>query len=58
MDIKGVGPWGGGRSLIVDPDGRVLQQAGERATILTEIIDLDNVRKARGFESLGLCQLW
>ena len=58
VDINGVGPWGGGRSLIVDPDGRVLQQAGERETILTEIIDLDNVRKAREFGSLGLCQLW
>lgn len=58
IDINGVGPWGGGRSLIVDPDGRVLQKAGERETILTEIIDLDNVKKAREFGSLGLCQLW
>lgn len=58
IDINGVGPWGGGRSMIVDPDGRVLQKAGERETILTEIIDLDNVKKAREFGSLGLCQLW
>ena len=58
IDINGVGPWGGGRSMIVDPDGRVLQTAGERETILTEIIDLDNVKKAREFGSMGLCQLW
>jgi len=58
VDINGVGPWGGGRSMIVDPDGRVLQKAGERETILTEIIDLDNVKKSREFGSLGLCQLW
>jgi formamidase len=58
VDINGVGPWGGGRSMIVDPEGRVLQKAGERETILTEIIDLDNVKKAREFGSLGLCQLW
>lgn len=58
VDINGVGPWGGGRSLIVDPDGRVLQKAGERETIVTEIIDLDNVKKAREFGNLGLCQLW
>jgi formamidase len=58
IDINGVGPWGGGRSLIVDPDGRVLQQAGERETFLTEILDLDNVKKAREFGNLGLCQLW
>lgn len=58
VDVNGVGPWGGGRSMIVDPDGRVVQQAGERETILTEILDLDNVRKAREFGTLGLCQLW
>ncbi|MBK8045911.1 MAG: carbon-nitrogen hydrolase family protein [Anaerolineales bacterium] len=58
VDINGVGPWGGGRSMIVDPDGRIVQQAGERETILTEILDLDNVRKAREFGTLGLCQLW
>ena len=58
IDINGVGPWGGGRSMIVDPDGRVLQKAGEHETILTEIIDLDNVKKSREFGSLGLCQLW
>jgi formamidase len=58
IDVNGVGPWGGGRSLIVDPDGRVLQQAGERETFLTEILDLDNVKKAREFGNLGLCQLW
>lgn len=58
IDINGVGPWGGGRSMIVDPDGRVLQKAGENETLLTEIIDLDNVRKTREFGNLGLCQLW
>lgn len=58
IDINGVGPWGGGRSMIVDPDGRILQKAGERDTFLTEIIDLDNVKKTREFGNLGLCQLW
>jgi predicted amidohydrolase len=58
IDINGVGPWGGGRSMLVDPDGRILQQAGERETLMTEIIDLDNVRKTRQFGNLGLTQLW
>ena len=58
IDINGVGPWGGGRSMIVDPDGRILQKAGERETFMTEIIDLDNVKKTREFGNLGLCQLW
>jgi formamidase len=58
IDINGLGPWGGGRSLLVDPEGRVLQQAGEHDMILTEILDLDQVRKAREFGTLGLCQTW
>ena len=43
---------------MVDPDGRVLQKAGERETLLTEIIDLDNVQKTREYGNVGLCQLW
>ena len=58
IDINGIGPWGGGRSMIVDPDGRILQKAGERDTLMTEIIDLDNVSKTREYGNLGLCQLW
>lgn len=58
VDINGLGPWGGGRSLIVDPDGRVLQQAGERDMVMTEILDLDHVRRTREFGTLGLCQTW
>ena len=58
IDINGIGPWGGGRSMIVDPDGRILQKAGERETMMTEIIDLDNVSRTREYGNLGLCQLW
>ena len=56
VDINGVGPWGGGRSLIVDPDGRILQKAGMGETILTEILDLDRVHIAREYGTLGLAQ--
>jgi formamidase len=58
VDINGLGPWGGGRSLIVDPEGRVLQQAGDRDMILTELLNLDQVQKAREYGTLGLCQTW
>lgn len=56
IDINGVGAWGGGRSLIVDPDGRVIQQSGGQETILTEILDLDRVTLAREYGNLGLAQ--
>ncbi|HEX8991618.1 MAG TPA: carbon-nitrogen hydrolase family protein [Anaerolineales bacterium] len=58
VDINGLGPWGGGRSSIVDPEGRVLQQAGEHDMIMTELLNLDQVAKTRQYGTLGLCQTW
>ena len=57
VSINGVGPYGGGRSLIVDPDGRVMQQAGEQPTVLTEILDLDHVTRTREYGTIGLSQI-
>lgn len=36
----------------------MLQQAGEHETIMTEMLDLDHVRRTREFGTLGLCQTW
>lgn len=56
ISVNGVGPYGGGRSLIVDPDGRVLQQASAHDTILTETLDLDHVTRTREYGTIGLAQ--
>ncbi len=56
VSVNGVGPYGGGRSMIVDPDGRILQQSGVAETILTEILDLDHVTRTREYGTLGLAQ--
>lgn len=56
IDINGVGPWGGGKSLMVDPDGRILHRAGTNETLLTEMIDLDHVARVREYGNLGLTQ--
>jgi hypothetical protein len=56
VSVNGIGAWGGGRSLIVDPDGRVLQEASTNQTILTEMLDLDNVTRTREYGTLGLSQ--
>ena len=58
VDINGTGPFGGGRSVVVDPHGRVLQQADQHETILTEILDLDLVSQARELGTQGLSQTW
>ena len=57
VSVNGVGPYGGGRSLMVDPDGRILQQAGNHETILTETLDLDHVTRTREYGTVGLSQI-
>jgi formamidase len=47
---------GCGRSIIVDPHGRIVQQASTHEEILTEMIDLDLVRQVRELGSIGLNQ--
>lgn len=58
LDVNGVGPWGGGRSLLVDPEGMILHQAGENETFFVHRIDLDNVTRAREAGTLGIAQTW
>lgn len=58
VDVNGVGPWGGGRSLVVDPEGTVLHQAGEGETFFTVRIDVGRVRSVRESGTMGLVQSW
>lgn len=58
LSVNGVGAGGVGKSIFVDPEGHVLQVAGERETILTEVIDLGLVHRVREYGTLGLSQLW
>jgi predicted amidohydrolase len=56
LSVNGLRDGGTGRSIFVNPDGRVLQTAGESETILTEVLDLDHVARTREFGTLGLSQ--
>ncbi|MBV6396987.1 MAG: Formamidase [Anaerolineales bacterium] len=56
VSVNGIGEWGGGRSTIIDPDGRVMQEAGTSQTFMTEMIDLDHTTRTREFGTLGLAQ--
>lgn len=58
LSVNGAGGGGVGRSIFVDPEGRILQESGEMDTILTEVIDLDEVSRVREYGTLGLCQAW
>ena len=56
VDINGTGFGGNGKSLIIDPHGRVLQSVGNEAMTLIEIIDLDEVRTAREYGVANVSQ--
>ena len=56
VDINGVGPWGGGFSQIVDPNGRALQRVTGQETVLVERLDLELVTQVRETGTLGLTQ--
>ena len=56
VSVNGIGDWGGGRSTIIDPDGRVLQEAGTNQTFMTELIDLEHTTRTREYGTLGLGQ--
>lgn len=51
-------PTGTGQSMIVDPEGRVRVSAGRPAEVLTDVLDLDEVRKVREHGTAGLNRMW
>jgi hypothetical protein len=55
VDVNGVDGGGNGRSIIVDPEGLVLHQAGEVEELIPVELDLERAAHARrrGFKGLG-----
>ena len=58
LNLNGLEGGGIGKSIFVDPEGRVLQNSGEAEMILTETIDLDMVSRVRQHGTIGTSQLW
>lgn len=57
--VNAATPSGVGRSLLVDPEGRVLVESpSEVASVLTAVIDLDTVPTVRRFGTAGLSRMW
>ena len=44
--------------MTVDPEGIVRHQAGELATVISDVLDLDAVSRVRRFGTVGLNRLW
>ena len=57
VDVNGLDSGGVGRSLVVDPSGRVVHQAGQIGEIFPIDLDLGIVRRARTAGSNGLGQV-
>lgn len=47
LDINGLDGCGNGRSLVVDPEGTILHQAGEHEEIIALELDIDKVTRVR-----------
>ncbi len=58
LNVNCVCPQGGGNSIFVDPEGKIIQQAGENDAVMTEVIDFDKVSWLRQFGSYGMNPLW
>lgn len=58
VSVNAAAPVGTGRSLVVDPEGRVRTQAGDAEAVLTDVVDLDEVTRVRRFGTAGLTRPW
>ena len=58
VSVNAAAPFGTGRSLVVDPEGRVRAEAGEVASVLTDVLDFDEVTRVRTFGTAALTRIW
>lgn len=57
--VNTAGPAGTGRSLVVDPEGRVrVDSPDAMPCVLVDVLDLDDVPRVRRFGTAGLNRLW
>src|SRR5436305_7110841 len=58
VSLNAASPAGLGRSVIVDPEGIVRQQAGDSEELITDVLDLDAVTRVRRFGTAGVARMW
>ena len=54
LGVNGVGSGGKGKSLIVDPEGHIIQKAGQLQENIIAMIDLESVQQARDYGVSGV----
>jgi formamidase len=58
FNVNACSPVGGGRSVVVDPEGTVRYEAGSGEEVVTALLDFDGVTLARERGSFGINRLW
>jgi formamidase len=58
VNVNGSAPSGVGESVVVDPEGTIMQHAGGGEEALFAVLDLDRVSLVREYGTLGLNRPW
>ncbi|WP_022892166.1 carbon-nitrogen hydrolase family protein [Agromyces subbeticus] len=58
VNLNGSAPSGVGESVVVDPEGTIMQHAGGGEEVLFSVLDLDRVSIVREYGTLGLNRPW
>lgn len=58
VNLNGSAPSGVGESVVVDPEGTIMQHAGGGEEVLFAVLDLDRVSLVREYGTLGLNRPW
>ncbi len=57
IDVNGTGFGGNGRSLMADPNGRILQSVETESAVMIEALDMDLVKTTREYGTAGVSQI-
>jgi formamidase len=58
VSLNAAPPAGLGRSVIVDPEGLVRVASGESEELMTDVLDLDAVKRVREYGTAGVSRMW
>lgn len=58
VNLNGAAPSGVGESVLVDPEGTILQRASDGEEVIFAVLDLDHVTQVRKYGSFGLNRPW
>jgi formamidase len=58
VNVNAAAPAALGRSLVVDPEGRVRVEAGATEELVTDVLDVDAVERVRTTGTAGVSRMW